>query len=141
VIHFQKPIIPQDLYRGVRDSQLIGLSGYSREVLIKHNIFTVHLPLFFWLSSLVARLAHLNVEKCGIQGLNPGHFNNVPGSYLPFELHLLDTVHLTLLASKVFVLSKSSNYDISKVVKFVIIILTILHESTVFTTLTDSNHM
>ncbi|PNX79250.1 sec14-like protein 1-like, partial [Trifolium pratense] len=26
-----KPIIPQDLYRGVRDSQLIGLSGYSRE--------------------------------------------------------------------------------------------------------------
>ncbi|WJX93925.1 hypothetical protein P8452_75398 [Trifolium repens] len=26
-----KPIIPADLYRGVRDSQLIGLSGYSRE--------------------------------------------------------------------------------------------------------------
>lgn len=26
-----KPIIPQDLYRGLRDSQLIGLSGYSRE--------------------------------------------------------------------------------------------------------------
>ncbi|XP_022642714.1 phosphatidylinositol/phosphatidylcholine transfer protein SFH9 isoform X2 [Vigna radiata var. radiata] len=26
-----KPIIPTDLYRGIRDSQLIGLSGYSRE--------------------------------------------------------------------------------------------------------------
>ncbi|XP_024021491.1 SEC14-like protein 5, partial [Morus notabilis] len=26
-----KPIIPTDLYRAVRDSQLIGLSGYSRE--------------------------------------------------------------------------------------------------------------
>lgn len=28
----QKPIIPVDIYRAVRDSQLIGLSGYSREV-------------------------------------------------------------------------------------------------------------
>nr|XP_011460065.1 PREDICTED: SEC14 cytosolic factor isoform X2 [Fragaria vesca subsp. vesca] len=27
-----KPILPIELYRGVRDSQLIGLSGYSREV-------------------------------------------------------------------------------------------------------------
>ncbi|CAN6690317.1 unnamed protein product [Malus baccata var. baccata] len=26
-----KPIVPTELYRGVRDSQLIGLSGYSRE--------------------------------------------------------------------------------------------------------------
>ncbi|GAV86433.1 CRAL_TRIO domain-containing protein/CRAL_TRIO_N domain-containing protein [Cephalotus follicularis] len=26
-----KPIVPTDLYRGVRDSQLIGMSGYSRE--------------------------------------------------------------------------------------------------------------
>nr|XP_007147588.1 hypothetical protein PHAVU_006G137200g [Phaseolus vulgaris]ESW19582.1 hypothetical protein PHAVU_006G137200g [Phaseolus vulgaris] len=26
-----KPIIPTDFYRGIRDSQLIGLSGYSRE--------------------------------------------------------------------------------------------------------------
>ncbi|KAF4368811.1 phosphatidylinositol/phosphatidylcholine transfer protein SFH11 [Cannabis sativa] len=26
-----KPIVPAELYRGVRDSQLIGLSGYSRE--------------------------------------------------------------------------------------------------------------
>lgn len=29
----QKPIIPSDLYRAVRDSQLIGMSGYSKEVL------------------------------------------------------------------------------------------------------------
>ncbi|EXB51017.1 hypothetical protein L484_023719 [Morus notabilis] len=29
--HKMKPIIPADLYRNVRDSQLIGLSGYSRE--------------------------------------------------------------------------------------------------------------
>ncbi|KAL9320714.1 hypothetical protein ACSQ67_012553 [Phaseolus vulgaris] len=28
-----KPIIPTDFYRGIRDSQLIGLSGYSRESL------------------------------------------------------------------------------------------------------------
>ncbi|MCL7050261.1 hypothetical protein MKW94_018984, partial [Papaver nudicaule] len=26
-----KPIVPTDLYRGIRDSQLIGLSGYSNE--------------------------------------------------------------------------------------------------------------
>ncbi|MBA0602890.1 hypothetical protein Gorai_003055, partial [Gossypium raimondii] len=26
-----KPIIPADLYRAVRDSQLVGLSGYSKE--------------------------------------------------------------------------------------------------------------
>ena len=30
----QKPIGPTELYRAVRDSQLIGLSGYSKEVLI-----------------------------------------------------------------------------------------------------------
>ncbi|GMP75882.1 hypothetical protein CsSME_00032815 [Camellia sinensis var. sinensis] len=29
--HKMKPIVPTDLYRAVRDSQLIGLSGYSRE--------------------------------------------------------------------------------------------------------------
>lgn len=29
---FQKPIIPVDLYRAVRDSQLVGLSGYTKEV-------------------------------------------------------------------------------------------------------------
>ncbi|KAF6153807.1 hypothetical protein GIB67_001040 [Kingdonia uniflora] len=28
---FQKPILPTDLYRGVRDSQLVGLSGYTNE--------------------------------------------------------------------------------------------------------------
>lgn len=28
----QKPIVPTELYRAVRDSQLIGMSGYSREV-------------------------------------------------------------------------------------------------------------
>lgn len=30
----QKPIVPTELYRAVRDSQLIGMSGYSKEVLI-----------------------------------------------------------------------------------------------------------
>ncbi|XP_021674310.2 CRAL-TRIO domain-containing protein YKL091C isoform X2 [Hevea brasiliensis] len=29
--HKMKPIVPTDLYRAVRDSQLIGMSGYSRE--------------------------------------------------------------------------------------------------------------
>ncbi|PON86301.1 CRAL-TRIO lipid binding domain containing protein [Trema orientale] len=29
--HKMKPIIPTDLYRAVRDSQLVGLSGYSKE--------------------------------------------------------------------------------------------------------------
>ena len=28
----QKPIVPVELYRGIRDSQLVGLSGYSKEV-------------------------------------------------------------------------------------------------------------
>lgn len=31
-LSIQKPIVPVDVYRAVRDSQLIGLSGYSREV-------------------------------------------------------------------------------------------------------------
>lgn len=30
----QKPIVPTELYRAVRDSQLIGMSGYSKEVQI-----------------------------------------------------------------------------------------------------------
>ncbi|KAI4296063.1 hypothetical protein L6164_036053 [Bauhinia variegata] len=33
-----KPIVPPDLYRAVRDSQLIGLSGYSRE---GHPVFAI----------------------------------------------------------------------------------------------------
>jgi len=28
----EKPIIPVDLYRSIRDTQLVGLSGYSKEV-------------------------------------------------------------------------------------------------------------
>lgn len=28
----QKPIVPAELYRAVRDSHLIGMSGYSKEV-------------------------------------------------------------------------------------------------------------
>lgn len=28
----QKPIIPADLYRGIRDSQLIGMPGYTKDV-------------------------------------------------------------------------------------------------------------
>lgn len=28
----QKPIVPTELYRAIRDSQLIGMSGYTREV-------------------------------------------------------------------------------------------------------------
>jgi hypothetical protein len=40
---FQKPIVPADLYRSIRDSQLIGVSGYTREVLIlKHNNLFSH---------------------------------------------------------------------------------------------------
>ena len=42
VICFQKPIVPADLYTAVRDSQLIGLSGYSKEVLIlPHNTLLI----------------------------------------------------------------------------------------------------
>ncbi|KAI4298837.1 hypothetical protein L6164_032353 [Bauhinia variegata] len=37
-----KPIVPPDLYRGVRDSQLIGLSGYSRE---GHPVFAIGVGL------------------------------------------------------------------------------------------------
>jgi hypothetical protein len=29
----------------------------------------------------MTRLTHLNMEKCGIRGSNPGHSNNVPGTY------------------------------------------------------------
>ncbi|KAK3007945.1 hypothetical protein RJ639_013358 [Escallonia herrerae] len=37
-----KPIVPNDLYRVVRDSQLIGLSGYSRE---GHPVFAIGVGL------------------------------------------------------------------------------------------------
>ncbi|EEC80945.1 hypothetical protein OsI_23650 [Oryza sativa Indica Group] len=30
----EKPIIPVDLYRSIRETQLVGLSGYSKEVQI-----------------------------------------------------------------------------------------------------------
>lgn len=30
--HLQKPIVPADLYRAVRDSQLVGMSGYTKQV-------------------------------------------------------------------------------------------------------------
>lgn len=33
-VFIQKPILPVELYRDIRDSQLIGLSGYSNEVSI-----------------------------------------------------------------------------------------------------------
>jgi len=28
----ERPIVPVDLYRSIRDSQLVGLSGYTKEV-------------------------------------------------------------------------------------------------------------
>lgn len=36
----QKPIVPTDLYRGVRDSHLLGLSGYSKEVRCPLSLFS-----------------------------------------------------------------------------------------------------
>ena len=43
----KKPIVPVELYRGIRDSQLVGLSGYSKEVAYYSTIST----LFEFLSS------------------------------------------------------------------------------------------
>lgn len=70
----QKPIIPTELYRGVRDSQLIGLSGYSREVfiLILFVMFTVSsldLKMFIisilqYLAPLRGRMEGLNNDNC-----------------------------------------------------------------------------
>ncbi|KAF3328099.1 phosphatidylinositol/phosphatidylcholine transfer protein SFH2-like protein [Carex littledalei] len=34
---FQKPIVPVDLYRSVRDLQLVGMSGYSKESLLERK--------------------------------------------------------------------------------------------------------
>lgn len=44
---WQKPIIPADLYRTVRDSQLIGLSGFSKEVLSTPNLH-LYIHIFEW---------------------------------------------------------------------------------------------
>ncbi|GMP75887.1 hypothetical protein CsSME_00032815 [Camellia sinensis var. sinensis] len=50
-----KPIVPTDLYRAVRDSQLIGLSGYSREVL---NLYPVsHFGIMFLNAPYLASLS------------------------------------------------------------------------------------
>lgn len=43
----QKPIVPTELYRAVRDSQLIGMSGYSREVPTFFVSFFVKINLKF----------------------------------------------------------------------------------------------
>lgn len=47
----QKPITPSDVYRTVRDSQLVGMSGYSKEVIIPHILMnyncTFVLPLHY----------------------------------------------------------------------------------------------
>lgn len=42
----QKPIIPADLYRAVRDSQLVGMSGYTKEVLLSsfQHFFRLKIP-------------------------------------------------------------------------------------------------
>ncbi|KAE9456634.1 hypothetical protein C3L33_11508, partial [Rhododendron williamsianum] len=37
----QKPIVPTEFYRAVRDSQLIGMSGYSKEVLVCYTSSTL----------------------------------------------------------------------------------------------------
>lgn len=37
-LSMQKPIVPTEFYRAVRDSQLIGMSGYSKEVLVCYTI-------------------------------------------------------------------------------------------------------
>lgn len=63
VIHFQKPIIPPDLYRAVRDSQLIGLSGYSREVLTGHNLFSVHFTVVVLESIFLSKCANYAIFK------------------------------------------------------------------------------
>ncbi|KAG6423903.1 hypothetical protein SASPL_114311 [Salvia splendens] len=45
-----KTIVPEELYRGIRDSQLVGLSGYSNEVIVDrtgiHDYASVGLPVF-----------------------------------------------------------------------------------------------
>nr|XP_009407934.1 PREDICTED: SEC14 cytosolic factor-like isoform X2 [Musa acuminata subsp. malaccensis] len=41
-ITFQKPIIPADLYRGIRDSQLIGMPGYTKD---GHPVFAIGVGL------------------------------------------------------------------------------------------------
>ena len=45
----QKPIVPTELYRAVRDSQLIGLSGYSKEVLILNQKLTLFTAFTFFI--------------------------------------------------------------------------------------------
>jgi len=45
----QKPIIPVDLYRSIRNTQLVGLSGYSKEVQLSYasyNNFFCMLAVF-----------------------------------------------------------------------------------------------
>ena len=42
----KKPIVPVELYRGIRDSQLVGLSGYSKEVAYYSTISTLFEFLF-----------------------------------------------------------------------------------------------
>ncbi|XP_066324170.1 phosphatidylinositol/phosphatidylcholine transfer protein SFH2-like [Miscanthus floridulus] len=41
-VHLQRPIVPVDLYRSIRDSQLIGLSGYTKEGLPVFGIGVGH---------------------------------------------------------------------------------------------------
>lgn len=50
LVLLQKPIIPPELYRAVRDSQLVGLSGYSKEV-HKYNHIVLQYLIFNTFSS------------------------------------------------------------------------------------------
>ncbi|KAI8567172.1 hypothetical protein RHMOL_Rhmol02G0100100 [Rhododendron molle] len=56
-----KPIVPIDLYRAIRDSQLIGLSGYSREGL---PVFAIGIGTFDKASPSASKQCGRHISKC-----------------------------------------------------------------------------
>ncbi|KAG5561050.1 hypothetical protein RHGRI_004161 [Rhododendron griersonianum] len=56
-----KPIVPTDLYRAIRNSQLIGLSGYSREGL---PVFAIGIGTFDKASPSASKQCGRHISKC-----------------------------------------------------------------------------
>ncbi|AQK60003.1 Sec14p-like phosphatidylinositol transfer family protein [Zea mays] len=74
---FQRPIVPVDLYRSIRDSQLIGLSGYTKELtghcLVIMVCRIIVIAIFFFLCSNIFFLCFCHWQGLPIFGIGVGH--------------------------------------------------------------------
>ncbi|XP_038983868.1 phosphatidylinositol/phosphatidylcholine transfer protein SFH9 isoform X2 [Phoenix dactylifera] len=105
-----KPIIPTDLYRAVRDSQLIGLSGYSKE---GHPVFAIGVGLSTFDKASVHYYvqSHIQINEYRDRVVLPAATKKY-GRYIGTCLKVLDMTGLKLSAlSQIKLLTIISTVD------------------------------